>query len=288
MQHTTLQLADKLPLTCSRKGTCCHGNQVLLNPWELRMLALEKGIAPSDFIYNFCDWGGIRLLFAGQEMNQKKACNLYVDNMGCSVHKGRPLACRLFPLARKIQNNATSYVHEGSTFPCLSGCEKVLNLPTIAVKTYLKEQETAQYERAQDAYLEVMQNIADCSFMLLLDNGLVDSGDTITLSEWSRVASLSIEKLLQEIPKNWLETLVLPDISLEIIDPLTFAQEHNDIIQDKIESECFSDLSINKLSASSVRVMTLAILLAKAIGADTHALMSLWIATAKENGARVD
>lgn len=288
MQHTTLQLSDKLPLTCSRKGTCCHGNQVLLNPWELRMLALEKGIAPSDFINNFCDWGGIRLLFAGQEMNKKKACNLYVDNMGCSVHKRRPLACRLFPLARKIQNNATSYVHEGSTFPCLSGCEEVLNLPTIAVKTYLKEQETAQYERAQDAYLEVMQNIADCSFMLLLDNGLVDSDDTITLSEWSRVASLSIEKLLQEIPKNWLETLVLPDISLEIIDPLTFAQEHNDIIQDKIESECFSDLSINKLSASSVQVMTLAILLAKAIGADTHALMSLWIATAKENGARVD
>jgi Fe-S-cluster containining protein len=279
MQHTLLQLADKLPLTCSRKGTCCHGNQVLLNPWELRILALEKGIAPSDFSNNFCDWG---------EMSQKKACNLYVDNMGCGVHKGRPLACRLFPLARKIQNNAISYVHEGSTFPCLSGCEVVLNLPTIAVETYLKEQEIAQYERAQDAYLEVMQNIADCSFMLLLDNGLVESGDIKTLSEWNRIASLPIEKLLQKIPKNWLETLVLPDISLEIIDPLTFAQKHNDIIQDKIESEYFSDLSINKLSASSVHVMALAILLAKAIGADTNALMSLWIATAKENGARVD
>ncbi|MFA9211520.1 MAG: YkgJ family cysteine cluster protein [Moraxellaceae bacterium] len=288
MQHTLLQLEDKLPLTCSRKGTCCHGNQVLLNPWELRILALEKGIAPSDFSNNFCDWSGIRLLFAGQEMSQKKACNLYVDTMGCSVHKGRPLACRLFPLARKIQNNASSYVHEGSTFPCLSGCDEVLNLPTIAVETYLKEQETAQYERAQDAYLEVMQNIADCSFMLLLDNGLVELGDIKTLSEWNRIASLPIEKLLQEIPKNWLETLVLPDISLEIIDPLTFAQKHNDIIQDKIESEHFSDLSINKLSASSVQVMALAILLAKAIGADTHALMSLWIATAKENGARVD
>jgi hypothetical protein len=34
--------------------------------------------------------------------------------------------------------------------------------------------------------------------------------------------------------------------------------------------------------------MALAILLAKAIGADTQALMSLWIATAKENGALLD
>jgi hypothetical protein len=93
MQHTLLQLADKLPLTCTRKGTCCHGNQVLLNPWELRMLALEKGIAPSDFSNKFCDWGGIRLLFAGQEMNQKKACNLYVDNM--STKDQLSLACRV-------------------------------------------------------------------------------------------------------------------------------------------------------------------------------------------------
>lgn len=288
MQHTILQLHEKLPLTCSRKGTCCHGNQVLLNPWELRMLALEKEITPSDFRNEYCDWGGIRLRFAGHELNQKKACNLYIENSGCSVHKGRPLACRLFPLARKIQNNTVSYVHEGVIFPCLVGCEEVLNLPTMKVETYLLGQETATYELAQDAYLEVMQNIADCSFMLLLDNGLVESGDTKTLSEWNRLTDLSIEKLIIEIPKNWLETIVIPDISPEIINPISFAQMHNDIIQDKIESEYFSDLSINKLSESSVRVMALAILLAKAIGADTHALMSLWIGTAQENGARMN
>ena len=45
MQNTKLHFNDLLPLTCSRKGTCCHGNQVLLNRWEL--FCLEHGINPN-------------------------------------------------------------------------------------------------------------------------------------------------------------------------------------------------------------------------------------------------
>ena len=49
MITTKLRIQDSLPLTCSRGGTCCHGNTVLLNPWELARLAQEKKITPREF-----------------------------------------------------------------------------------------------------------------------------------------------------------------------------------------------------------------------------------------------
>ena len=46
---TKLSLQTTLPLTCTRIGTCCHGNQVLLNPFELFSIAKEKQITPRQF-----------------------------------------------------------------------------------------------------------------------------------------------------------------------------------------------------------------------------------------------
>ncbi|MFT7011938.1 MAG: hypothetical protein ACJAWR_001962, partial [Flavobacteriales bacterium] len=45
MITTKLNLEDKLPLTCSRTGTCCHGKTVWLNPWELALISREKKIS---------------------------------------------------------------------------------------------------------------------------------------------------------------------------------------------------------------------------------------------------
>ena len=81
MITTFLNNTDQLPLTCSRKGTCCHGNTVFLNPWEIAQLANEKKITTEKFIEEFTEDGGIRLKFKGkQDDRSKSACNLYIDN----------------------------------------------------------------------------------------------------------------------------------------------------------------------------------------------------------------
>jgi len=67
MISTKLKLQDKLPLTCTRAGTCCHGNQVFLNPWELARLAKEKHITPKEFHDRYCNFGGILLRFNGKK-----------------------------------------------------------------------------------------------------------------------------------------------------------------------------------------------------------------------------
>ena len=286
MQTTKLSLEDKLPLTCSRTGTCCHGKSVWLNPWELMSLAKEKKISTRAFRDQYSDFGGIRLRFDGKPgWKQQAACSQYVDGFGCSVHLGRPLACRLYPLGRQIQSEAVHYMYEGKEFPCLEGCPVVTELPKLTVGEYLEGQASGAFEKAQDAYLDLMQNLADIAFELLLDTGLAASGDTLTLAAWKEMGALDPQELKNRIGEEWMDALVLPEITEQIDNPVLFAQQHNELIQLKIQAN-FGALETNAdLHQASVLVMALALHLARSIGADPQGLSEYWIGIAKENGA---
>jgi len=287
MVTTKLTIQDTLPLTCSRTGTCCHGKLVLLNPWELRCLANEKKISTRDFLDLYCDFGGIRLRFDGEVgYKGQQACSQYKDGVGCTAHFGRPLACRLYPLGRQIQSEQAHYMYQGIEFPCLEGCPVVTQLPQMSVGEYLKGQETELFEKAQDAYLELMQNLADIAFELLLDTGLAASGDTKTLLLWRKMGNVSSEELVERIGKEWLDALMLPAISNDITDPIVFVQKHWDFLQSKAQEQ-FGALQTNKeWHMASVQMMGVALQLARAIGADPKALAELWIDTAKTHGAQ--
>ena len=285
MLTTKLQLLDKLPLTCSRTGTCCHGKAVWLNPWELHCLAREKKISSIRFRDLYTEFGGIRLLFDGKiGYKDQQACSQYVDNFGCSVHLGRPLACRLYPLGRQIQNEQAHYIFEGNEFPCLEGCPVVSQLPHLSVGEYLKGQEANTFETAQDAYLLLMQNLADIAFELLLNTSLAETGDKKTLSLWRKMGNELPEKLAARIGQEWMDALLLPEIS-EVEDSISFAQKHNELLQSKAQEQ-FGILQTNQeLHEASVLIMGIALHLARGLGADPNALAEHWIDIAKANGA---
>jgi Fe-S-cluster containining protein len=284
IKTTQLSLQDRLPLTCSRIGTCCHGNQVLLNPWELFRIAKEKNVTPKEFRDLYCDLGGIRLEFnAKKDARGKAACSQYVDGFGCSVHLGRPLACRLFPLGRQIQNNEVHYIHQGDTFPCLDGCNEVLNLPHLSVGEYLDGQITDTHEKAQDEYLELMQNLADIAFELLLDSDLAKSGDTKTLQLWREMGKERPELLVKRIGSEWIDYLTIPEIGDD--NSASFTQKHGDLLQSKIQ-EKFGTLQTNQeFHQASVLIMGITIHLARSIGANPEGLTEYWVDTAKQYGA---
>lgn len=286
MVTNKLALQDQLPLTCSRTGTCCHGNQVFLNPWELAILAREKGISPKEFRDLYCDYGGIRLRFNGEKNKSgKSACSQYVEDFGCSVHNGRPLVCRLFPLGRQIQSEKAIYIYQGETFPCLIGCPEVKDLPFLSVEDYLKGQQTALFEKAQDEYLELMQNIADIAFTLLLDTGLSESGETQTLSAWRKYGNANSDELVEKIGNEWIEYLMLPDLSEHLQDPVSFVKIHNEQLQTLAQEKFGALTALQELHEASVLMMTLALYLARALGANPQILAEHWIVVAKENGA---
>ncbi len=286
LQTTVLSLHNLLPLTCSRAGTCCHGNLVRLNPWELARLAHAKMISSAEFLKEFTVAGGSILHFNGKP-NQfgKHSCGLYSEGEGCSIHPARPLACRLFPLGRQIQNGTTQYIFQGKQFPCLNECPQVVDLPHLSVGEYLSGQETSDFENAQDEYMEVMQNLADVALTLLLDTGLADSGDRKTLNTWRNMGYADIDSLVKRIGREWMTTLMLPELNDQFNDPTAFAQAHNELIQAKAQQSFGTLGSLGEVRKSAELMMAMGLFLAHTLGADSQGLAEHWIEIAKENGA---
>lgn len=280
---TQLKLEDSLPLTCSRAGTCCHGKTVFLNPWELANISREKKLTTEDFSSQFCEWGGIKLKFNGNsEFKNQSACSQYIENFGCSVHQGRPLACRLYPLGRKIQNEEAHYIHEGKEFPCLADCPTVTELPKMTVGEYLKNQSTKTYESGQDLYLELMQQVADIAFELFLDSGLAASGNTETLVHWHKLGEMEPEELPKAIRTDWMQQLLFPEIE-SIDNPNEFITKHASLLFDKAQSDFGSIQSMEELETASVLAMAIALQLARSIGANPQELSEHWVKTAKKH-----
>ena len=286
MVTNKLNIQDKLPLTCSRSGNCCHGNLVMLNPWELVCLAREKKVTPRVFRDLYCQFGGIRLRFDGKVgWSGKQACSQYVSNFGCSVHVGRPLACRLFPLGRQIQRNEVHYMYQGDKFPCLDGCPEVSGLPLLTVGDYLNEQRTEQFEKAHDEYLNLIQQLADIAFELLLDTGLAESGDRETLYQWRKMGKELPDMLATSIGPEWMDSLMIPEIQDDTEDPVPFVRKHTELLQLKTQ-EKFGTLQTNpEFQKASVLIMGVALYLARGLGANTEILVEHWIETARKNGA---
>jgi Fe-S-cluster containining protein len=286
MQITKLNKETILPLTCTRSGTCCFGKAVMLNPWELLNLSKEKKNTSREFRDLYCEFGGIRLRFDGEKDRKgQHACSQYKNDIGCSVHQGRPLACRLYPLGRQIQFDKAAYIYEGDKFPCLTDCSDVLKLPKLSVGEYLKGQEADPYEKAQDAYLVVMQNIADIAFELLLDSGLAASGDTKTLAMWRTLGNESPELLATRIGLEWMDCLMLPEITTNE-NPVAFAQKHNDLILLKAQEKFGNLETFQELHEASVLIIGVALHLSRGLGADTKGVSEHWIGTAKKYGAQ--
>ena len=283
---TKLTLTDNLPLTCSRSGTCCHGKTVRLNPWDLACLAEAKELTPRDFRDRYCDFGGIILRFDGAPgWKEQQACSQYVPDFGCSVHLGRPLACRLYPLGRQRQGEELYYMYQGSDFPCMEECPEVLDLPQLSVAAYIEGQATKRFEVAQDEYLELMQNLADSAFAFLLESGLAESGDRQTLRLWREMGKEEPEQLAKRIGPEWIDLLMLPELTDSLNDPIAFSRQHYALLQSKAQ-ESFGTLdNVTDCCAASVLMMGLALHLGRGLGANPAELAELWIKTAKEHGA---
>ncbi len=287
-KSTKLSIHDKFPLTCSRSGTCCHGKLVLLNPWELACIAKAKKVTTKKFAEKNCNWGGIQLRFDGKYLWRKQpSCSQYIENIGCSVYLGRPLSCRLYPLGRQIQSKEVHYIFQGSEFPCLNGCPEVAKLPQLSVGKYLEEQAASKFEKAQDEYLGLMQDIADMAFVFLLETGLAQSGDTKTLLLWKTMGNETPEALSKRIGNEWMNCLMLPKINDDVEDPILFVEKHKEILQLNIHEKYGNTQSNIEFHEASVLIMGLALQLARSIGANPITLGEHWIDAAIKHGAKI-
>lgn len=286
-QVTTLTTTDRLPLTCTLEGTCCHGKAVWINPWELAVLAATRKVTAREFRDRFCKYGGIRLDFNGPPgWKDLPACSQYIPKQGCTVHTGRPLVCRLFPLGRERGGDTITYMHRGDELPCLEGCPGVKNLPYLTVAEYLAGQEVTAGERVQDAYLKLVEQLADGAFALLLESGLAASGDRKTLRLWRKLGTMDPEHLTHHIGSEWIDRLMLPDLTTDLDDPAEFVRCHHNILQTDAQNSFGFLETVTGLQNASGLMMALGLHLGRSLGINPSDLVLQWIADAKKLGAQ--
>ena len=275
---TVLSASDILPLTCTREGTCCHGKAVWLNPWELACLAAARLMPADEFRDRFTD-EGIRLKFAAGPAG---ACSQYQPDSGCLAHPGRPLACRLYPLGRERRGTTVRYVHDGKRFPCLDACPKVVDLPRLAVGDYLRGQQTGAGEGAQDAYLEMAQDLAEGAFVVLFDSGLAKVRGAEVLRGWERALSADATKRANLIGGEWLDRLVVPQLAADLSDPAAWIAAHRESFQDAAQVAFGGLRTPDTLAEASIRFLTLALHLLRGIGGDPAEPGRRWLHAARE------
>jgi hypothetical protein len=92
------------------------------------------------------------------------------------------------------------------------------------------------------------------------------------------------EILANRIGQEWIDNLMIPEISDQLEDPISFVRKHDDLLQSKIQ-ERFGALQTNqKLHEASVLIMGVALHLARGLGANPGILAEHWIDIAKNHG----
>ena len=270
MTLTPLQGTDRLPLTCTRLGTCCHGHQIFISPWELARLARGLGLAPRAFREKYTDCGGTRLLFdgppgtLGPPEHHKPSCALYRAEGGCSVHADRPLACRLYPLGRQRHEGAIRYFHPGSELPCIRLCPTVTELPAQSVAEYLAGQDPASGELAHDAYARLAYGMVQAAALISREGRL----DRAPLAAFFQAgAALVPAERAARVPPGWLEQLTAPPLAELIDDPEAFVAAHGQRLADAIQ-RTFAAGSAADLTAAARTYLTLALHVGPTVGAD--------------------
>jgi Fe-S-cluster containining protein len=268
--RTVLALGDRLPLTCTRSGTCCHGKDIRITPWELALLARARDLPAREFRDRFTEDAGTRLRLDGPGWRGLPACSQYDPARGCTVHAARPLACRLYPLGREVQGGEVRIIHEGSVFPCLDGCPEVSALPSLTVAAYLAGQGAEPFAEVRDAYLELAQDLADAAFTLVFDGGIGAGADRRWANAWRVAVDGGPAAWPQVLGAAWHDRLTIPEIAVE--DAGGWPARHHDVLLELAGQAA--------PAVACVRLFSSALLLLHAVGGDAAVLGRRWLAQA--------
>ena len=82
---------------CNACNRCCHNKAIRVGPYEALRLSRRLGITTTEFFTRHTEAGGTVL----QSREDDRGC-VFLGPRGCTVHPDRPLACRIYPLARWV------------------------------------------------------------------------------------------------------------------------------------------------------------------------------------------
>jgi len=119
---------------------------IQVNPYEVARLARNLGISTTDFIARYTVGNGSFLKF-----DESSSCR-FLGPEGCRVHPDRPVVCRLYPLARHVNDKKNEWFSE---LQPEAECRGEYGT-TGTIENYLEEQDAMAYMLAADSYLNML------------------------------------------------------------------------------------------------------------------------------------
>jgi Fe-S-cluster containining protein len=95
---------SKFSYLCNQCGRCCHDKVITLSPYDVLRLARAAGLSTGEAIARYTIRRGSILKF-----KPDGGCAA-LDGTRCTIHSGRPLACRLYPLGLERTGNDDHFV----------------------------------------------------------------------------------------------------------------------------------------------------------------------------------
>jgi Fe-S-cluster containining protein len=134
---------------CQACSRCCRNKGIRINPYEVARLAEALGTTTTDVLARWTTEGGSMLA-----AREDGTC-VFLGAGGCTVHAGRPLVCRLYPLGRSRDPD---------------GAERFAELEPVAdsdgvygedgsIDDYLRSQGVGPFLLAADRYVEVLKRM---------------------------------------------------------------------------------------------------------------------------------
>ncbi len=87
-----MERASPFSYRCNLCGRCCHDKVITLSPYDVLRIARATGLSTREVVTRYTLRRGSVLRFRPEGM-----CAA-LDGVRCTIHAGRPLACRLYPL----------------------------------------------------------------------------------------------------------------------------------------------------------------------------------------------
>ena len=134
---------------CNACNRCCYGKAIRVGPYETLRLARRLHLTTTEFTARHTEAGGTVL-----NTQEDGAC-VFLGPRGCTVHPDRPLACRLYPLARWVDADGTESFGHLEPHPQTAGIYGTAG----TVADFLESQGLAPYFTMADRYGELYERM---------------------------------------------------------------------------------------------------------------------------------
>jgi Fe-S-cluster containining protein len=136
---------------CHACNRCCRNKAIRVSPYEILRLARHLGLSTTEFIERHTEAGGTVL-----SATESGDCG-FLGDRGCTVHPDRPLACRIYPLARWVSPDGVESFGHLTPHPKTDGVYGKSGI----VQDYLDQQRLAPFFEMSERYGRLYQRMVD-------------------------------------------------------------------------------------------------------------------------------